>query len=65
MTVFLDGIISRPILSVPWTKERILEKLRENLSRRIQTGSWKNLEEYEEFDEEYDDEWDDEEMVDE
>ena len=39
-TVFVHGIISRPILSVPMEREDVIACLREAMSRRIRLGLW-------------------------
>lgn len=39
-SVFLHGIIRRPILTVPMSREEVIAELRAALGRRIAWGTW-------------------------
>jgi hypothetical protein len=39
-SVFLHGIIRRPILNVPMSREEVIAELRAALSHRITWGTW-------------------------
>ena len=39
-SVFLHGIIRRPILNVPMSREEVIAELRAALGRRIAWGTW-------------------------
>lgn len=40
VSVFLHGIINRPILTVPMSREEVIAELRAALGRRIAWGTW-------------------------